>query len=273
MRGAGLLSGLDQAVVVDVGGTTTDVGALRRGFPRESGGAVEVGGVRTNLRMPDLLSLGLGGGSLVVAGDEIAVGPRSVGYRLTERALVFGGDTLTATDVAVAAGRLVLGDPDRVSALDPELVSGALDLIHRRVEQAVDRMRTSAEPLPVILVGGGADLLAREIAGASEVVRPPHAAIANAIGAAIANVGGEVDRVYSYEEHGRDRTLTLAVEEAVRRARQAGADPESVEVVAIEEVPLAYLPGQAVRVRVKAVGTLGHPALATAAVPATRGAE
>ena len=93
MRGAAYLSGLAEAIVVDVGGTSTDVGQLRRGFPREANSVVEVGGVRTLFRMPDLLSIGLGGGSLV-ARDPLAVGPHSLGYRLTREALVFGGNTL-----------------------------------------------------------------------------------------------------------------------------------------------------------------------------------
>ena len=109
MRGAAFLSGLDDAVVIDVGGTTTDVGCLRHGFPREANAVVEVGGVRTLFRMPDLLSLGLGGGTLVEP-SPLVIGPRSVGYRLTEEALVFGGGTLTCTDLAVAAGLLQLGD-------------------------------------------------------------------------------------------------------------------------------------------------------------------
>ena len=36
MRGAAFLSGLRDAIVVDVGGTTTDVGVLKDGFPREA---------------------------------------------------------------------------------------------------------------------------------------------------------------------------------------------------------------------------------------------
>ena len=110
MRGAAFLSGLADAMVVDVGGTSTDVGQLRHGFPREANSVVEVGGVRTLFRMPDLLSIGLGGGSLVER-VPLAVGPRSVGYRLTREALVFGGNTLTATDAAVAAGVARIGDP------------------------------------------------------------------------------------------------------------------------------------------------------------------
>ena len=53
---------------------------------------VEVGGVRTLFRMPDLLSIGLGGGSLVDPSNPARIGPASVGYRLTEQALVFGGE-------------------------------------------------------------------------------------------------------------------------------------------------------------------------------------
>ena len=55
MRGAAFLSGLDDCAVVDIGGTTSDVGMLQHGFPREASVAVEIGGVRTNFRMPDVL--------------------------------------------------------------------------------------------------------------------------------------------------------------------------------------------------------------------------
>src|SRR5579862_998707 len=103
MRGAAFLSGLGDAMVIDVGGTSTDVGQLRRGLPREANSVVEIGEVRTLFRMPDLYSIGLGGGS-IVREQPLRVGPESVGYRLTEAALVFGGATVTATDAAVKAG-------------------------------------------------------------------------------------------------------------------------------------------------------------------------
>jgi N-methylhydantoinase A/oxoprolinase/acetone carboxylase beta subunit len=63
MRGASYLTGATDALVVDVGGTSTDIGILSSGFPRESSTAVEIGGVRTNFRMPDLVSLAIGGGT------------------------------------------------------------------------------------------------------------------------------------------------------------------------------------------------------------------
>ena len=103
MRGAVYLAGIQDAMVVDIGGTTSDIGMLRNGFPRQSTNFVDVGGVKTNFRMPDVLAVGLGGGSLVRDEGRL-VGPDSVGYELTSRAQCFGGDTLTATDIAVAEG-------------------------------------------------------------------------------------------------------------------------------------------------------------------------
>ncbi|TME35248.1 MAG: hydantoinase/oxoprolinase family protein [Chloroflexi bacterium] len=256
MRGAAFLSGVKEAMVVDVGGTTSDVGMLIHGFPRESSVAVAIGGVRTNFRMPDVLSFGLGGGSLVRQNGSVRVGPDSVGYELTTRGLVFGGDTLTTTDVAVAAGYLELGEPARVAGMDRDLVNRTLDEIQRSVDVAVDRMKTSAARLPVILVGGGSILIGRPIQGASEVIKPDHFPVANAIGAAIAQIGGEVDRVFSLERLTRDQALDQAKQEALSKAVEAGADAATVQVVDVDEVPLTYLPSNAMRVRVKAVGDL-----------------
>lgn len=259
MRGAAFLSDVQDAAVVDVGGTTADVGVLVGGFPREASLSVEVGGVRTNFRMPDVLSLGVGGGSLVRGqSGEITVGPDSVGYELSSRSMVFGGDVLTATDVAVAAGMADIGDAALVTDLDDAMVRSAVAGIQQSVTEAVDRMKTSAEPIPVIVVGGGGVLLADELNGASVVLRPEHFAVANAIGAAIAQVGGETDRIYAIAEIGREAALSQAKEEATQRAVDAGADPGSVDIVEVEEVPLAYLPSNAVRIRVKAVGDLRH---------------
>src|SRR4051794_16897955 len=128
MRGAAFLTGLKDALVVDIGGTTSDVGALKGGFPRPANAVVQIGGGRTLFRMPDLLSIGLGGGSVVAQGADgsITIGPRSVGFRLPELARIFGGPELTSSDIAVAANQLQLGDAARVAGLDRGLVKAAL---------------------------------------------------------------------------------------------------------------------------------------------------
>ena len=67
--------------MVDVSGTTSDVGVLANGFPREATTEIDVAGIRTNFRMPDVLSIGIGGGSLVAseAGSAIFQGlPKAI---------------------------------------------------------------------------------------------------------------------------------------------------------------------------------------------------
>jgi N-methylhydantoinase A/oxoprolinase/acetone carboxylase beta subunit len=260
IRGAAFLSGMGEAVVVDVGGTSTDVGVLGAGFPRESAVAVEIGGVQTNFRMPDLFSIGLGGGSIVrpdgdASGGTVRVGPDSVGYAITEEALCFGGSTLTMTDVAVARGMAEIGESERVNA-PQEITEAAYERGVARFEEAVDRMKTSAEEVPVIAVGGGSILLPERIPGVSKVHKPDHYEVANAVGAAIAQVSGTIDRVFSLAERSRDEVMEEARRTAFEEAVRAGADEDSLEVVEVEEVPLAYLPGNAVRIKVKAAGRL-----------------
>ena len=256
MRGAAFLSGVSEAIVVDIGGTTTDVGSLHKGFPRQATVAVEVGGVRTNFRMPDVFSIGLGGGSHVVETDKgIKVGPTSVGYKLVTDALIFGGSTLTTSDVAAAAGMAAFGDRTKVAHLTPDFIERTQAKILAMLEDCVERSRLSPEPLPVIVVGGGSILVNGPIGGL-ELVKPNHFAVANAVGAAIAQVSGEVDRVYALADIGRDQALTDAKSRAIEAAVSAGAARDSIEIVDVEDVPLAYLPGNATRVRVKAVGEL-----------------
>ena len=257
MRGAAYLSGLKDALIVDIGGTTTDIGVLLNGFPRESSLTVGIGGVRTNFRMPDILSVGLGGGSLVeISGPDIRIGPESLGYRLTREAQAFGGRTLCATDLAVAGGYADLGDRARVAHVSKRTVEAGVARLHGILAEGVDRMKTSAQPVPLVLVGGGSVLVRDDIPGTSETIVPDHAGVANAIGASIAQVSGETDRIFAYEATGREAALATAKREAWDRAVASGADPGSLEILDVEEIPLAYMPGGAVRIRVKVAGDL-----------------
>lgn len=256
MRGAGFLSGLKEAVVIDIGGTTTDVGFLLHGFPRETSDANDVGGVRTNFSMPDVLSVGLGGGSEVRLCDRIEVGPGSVGYRILKEARVFGGDVLTATDIAVAAGQCDIGDKSAVSDVPQDVVQNALDAIHANIETAIDRMKTSARPVPAILVGGGHVLVSRSLKGVSELHRPEHASVANAIGAAIGQVGARVKRIVDYGENGREAIIKEVTDQVIDEVVAAGAIPDSVKVVEIEEMQMTYLQANSMSLKIRAIGDL-----------------
>lgn len=258
IRGACYLSQRRDAVVIDVGGTTTDLGVIQNGFPRESGVAVTIGGVRTNFRMPDVVSIGLGGGSIVREKPDgtVTVGPDSVGYRITEEALCFGGTVCTATDIAVRLGMTELGDPAKVAHLDEGFARRALDAIRALCEDAIDAMKVSSDDVDVILVGGGSIILPEDLSGARTVTKPAEGGVANAIGSAISKVSGTYEQLVDYNELPRDEALARAKAEAEVLAVEAGAIAGTVEIIDVEDVPLQYYPGNTCRVKVKAAGDL-----------------
>jgi len=256
IRGAAHLTNEPNAVVVDIGGTTTDIGVLSNSFPRQTSLAAEVGGVRTNFRMPDIYTIGLGGGTRIRREEENwKIGPDSVGYQLTEKAIVFGGDDLTATDVAIGADMMQIKNakPERVKNIPSKEIYPSLVTL---VEKAIDRMKTSNEDITVILAGGGADLMPKSLEGASKVIRPPHASVANAIGAALGDISGTVERIYLLNEESYDDVIKKAKDEAIQNAIDAGADPENMNIIQLEDFPLTYLPGNALLVKVKVAGPL-----------------
>ncbi|MBQ1302982.1 MAG: hydantoinase/oxoprolinase family protein [Firmicutes bacterium] len=258
IRGASYLAREDNALVIDVGGTTTDLGMIQNGFPRESSIAATIGGVRTNFRMPDVVTIGLGGGSIVRQREDgsVTVGPDSVGYEITRRALVFGGDTITATDIAVRLGLFKLGDPKKVEHLDEAFAVKAMDSIRALTEDAIDAMKVSSSDVDVILVGGGSIILPEDLQGASTVTKPDYFSTANAIGSAISKVSGIVEKLVDFDKYPREQALEEIKREAIRAAEEAGAIPETVMIVEVEDVPLQYYPGNTSRVKVKAAGEL-----------------
>ena len=256
IRGASYLSKLQNAIVIDVGGTTTDLGVIQNGFPRESSVAVTIGGVRTNFRMPDVVSIGLGGGSIVRQRPDgsVTVGPDSVGYQIAEKALCFGGDVCTATDIAVRLGMVELGDKAKVAHLSEEFAKKAMAAITELAEDAIDAMKVSAEDVDVILVGGGSIVLPEKLAGAKTVAKPGHGGVANAIGSAISKVSGTYEQLVDYNEIPREKALAQAKAEAIELAVGVGALRETVEIIDVEDIPLQYYPGNTCRVKVRAAG-------------------
>lgn len=185
---------------------------------------------------------------------RVTVGPDSVGYRIVEDALVFGGDVPTFTDVAVVLEKAQIGN--RRPAVSRVLSEAAYAEAIRMIEEGIDRIKTSSESVPLIAVGGGSALLPEHFAGVSEVIRPYHYDVANAIGAAIAQVSGRVDRIYAMSGRTREDVMEEAVSTARAEAVRAGADSATLDIVEIEEIPLAYLPSNASRVRVTVAGVL-----------------
>jgi N-methylhydantoinase A/oxoprolinase/acetone carboxylase beta subunit len=257
MRGAAHLSGIDDAVVVHVGETSTLIGALLNGFPRESSLPREIVGIRTSLRMPELRTLQLGGGSIVhLERDPPSIGPDSVGPRLGELALVHGGDTATLIDVAAASGRCAPGW-QRLDEPTRRPLSGLMGLFDEALADRIERATTVSPPPTLVVVGPWGVVVADRVRGVGDVIRPADSAVSSAIGAAIAPVTGWADRICPNRPETRHRALENARADAVAHAIAAGADPASVRVVGVEEEPLTHLIDPVIQIHVRAAGPRG----------------
>jgi N-methylhydantoinase A/oxoprolinase/acetone carboxylase beta subunit len=255
MRGGARLGGVEDGVVVDVGGASTRIGVLLNGFPRESSSAIRVAGVLTGFRAPEIQDLPVGGGSIVRIDQDVATVSTAV-VGPDRRALVFGGETPTLLDAAVAADRTRVGDhPVPVSRRRP--LTQALSAFDVRLVEAIDHATAGMPPPAVIAVGGAGALVPDPLAGVAEIVRPVDGDVAGALGAAIAPVGGHADIICPNRPDRLRRSLDDARATAMARAVHAGADPDRVEIVDVEEIPLSYLADPAVRIRVKAAGPHG----------------
>ena len=267
VRGSVYLSGIEDGVVVDIGGTSTDVAYIVKGFPRESSITVNIGGVKTNIRCPDLLSIALGGGTIVKHnGDDVTgLGPESVGYNLVRLGTSFGGPLMTVHDTAVALGKLdtrldvfktdFVTAPDKIAALSRPLVENAWEAIRKTIEETIDKMKTTGEAVPAIFIGGGALVVPKTgISGVSEVVSPDHFEVGGAIGTTIAEIGAYAEGVVDLEVEDRDGAIERVTEHAIENAVKAGAIGETAEVIDIEEIPFTYMPGKREKIRIRVKG-------------------
>jgi N-methylhydantoinase A/oxoprolinase/acetone carboxylase beta subunit/DUF917 family protein len=272
MRGASFLQGKFEGrsvIVVDVGGTTTDVGLLLpNGYPRKTSSFSFIGGVKTRLSMPQVESIGLGGGSIVRQIDaKVTVGPDSIGNDFS-KSIVGGGSILTTTDVAISeqleggSGTTIyaIGDRERIRG---KVSRGTLEqyksVVLHLIEKVIDRMKTSPEDIPVLLVGGGSFILPDNIKGASEVWRPQFFQVANAIGAAIGKVSAVAQSFGKLDD--KETIIEQLKKDARDKAIANGAKEDSITVVDISSEELPYVNMHKFEVRIVAdvdYGKLKH---------------
>lgn len=267
IRGAGALSKVRDGVVIDVGGTTSDAGMLVDFFPRESTQAAQIGGVLTNFRMPDVVAVGIGGGTIVrIIDGDCQLGPDSVGYLLKEKALAFNGDTLTLSDFFIAENQITIEGAIPVTELKNKILKSsginynkALEItkisIQNAIEKLVDKLKTDSNEIPVVACGGGSFLLPKHIEGASEVLFPEHLEVANAFGACIAQISSEEELVINTLQKSEEVALQELLDKVTINLLSNGADKKSVKVLTKEITPLAYLPST-VKLKVKVCGDL-----------------
>ena len=252
----------ESMIVLDVGGTTTDAGVLMAsGYPRQASAYSKIAQVQINFPMPDVASIGLGGGSIVKArsdGVVESIGPESVGHRLTNEALCFGGSVFTATDIAVAAG-LAPGVGTVPVDLDPVSVSSGQALLASKFEDIIHSVKTQAGSLPVALVGGGTIICPEMLDGCTNIVKSPFVSVANAVGAATAKLSAAADTTYSTDKAAshfeRQRLVQITREAATEDCVRLGARRETVHVVEQRVSEMAYISGK-LRVVVRVVGEI-----------------
>ena len=262
----------DALIVIDIGGSTTDAGVLlTTGYPREASAYSEIAKLKVNFAMPDVQSIGLGGGSVVKwefrngQRHAISIGPESVGLKLMEKATCFGGDVLTATDIIIAAGDTPnFGNTSVV--LEDSLIISAKEIISCKLEELVDEIKTTATPLPVAIVGGGSILLQSSLRGTSNILRNPLAPVANAVGAAVAKLSSTLD-IIQHMDNGRSpsedqKIIRSKVEEAIQNCVKRGALKESIRIITQDLLSLSYVSNK-VRTVVQAVGDLDPNATAS----------
>lgn len=255
IRGGGYLSGCKNALIVDIGGTTTDIGAITKGLARESQGTTKIGGVESNFRMPDMISVGLGGGTIVtIVDNEIKVGPQSVGYKIVTEAQCFGGDTLTLSDVAKCLGRTNIGD--YAPKISKELAE-KIDLkVNRMIIDATTQMKVNADRVDIILVGGGVPIVNPQLFQDDNIKLPEHSEVANAIGASIAQTSGSYELLTAMKGKDKEQVVNDVIAKATQTAINSGADKDTIEVVEVEKTPLAYHPEEAYIIKTKVIGNL-----------------
>lgn len=243
--GAVKLARLEEAIIVDVGGTSADIGIVLNGYPRRSLGQAMIGGIPLNFRMPDVLSLPIGGGSVIRRHNNgYSFGPDSIGSRLFQESCLFGGQTITLTCAAAVCGLIAQKGPIPLSKNDAAgILSNALGKLH----DAVRIMRGNKKSLPVLAVGGGAFFL-KNIADAI----PENSGVANAYGAALAEVSCTVDTVVCLID--RERAVSSIKERAIQGACDKGADAKGVRIVDIQVIPYHYIPSKMGRIVVTASG-------------------
>ncbi|MFS8563910.1 MAG: hypothetical protein LVR00_06185 [Rhabdochlamydiaceae bacterium] len=246
--GGARLTQMKEAVVVDIGGTTTDIGVIQNGFPRKTLGNIDIGGVPLNFPMPDVLSIAIGGGSLI-EGEQI--GPKSCGKLLFEQGVSFGGPLLTLTDIALRAGAIhIEGARPTFVPLSQEEAKRLHLKAFIRIRDLVRQIQATTHSAPIIVVGGGSYLF-KELFEEEGFILPEHAAVANAFGSALAEIGETLDTTIQLSEEGGIERLKKQV---LERVIEKGAIPRSVRLTQVEIIPYHYLGGQRARVILSAAG-------------------
>jgi N-methylhydantoinase A len=264
-------AGSDTAVVTDAGGTSYDVGLVRRGtipWTRETRLGVSPYGHMTGFPSVDIRSIGAGGGSIawVDAGGVLHVGPRSAGAVPGPASYGRGGTEPTVTDASLVVGYL---DPDYflggrmrlypdaavealsravAEPLEMTLVQAASAVLQLQIEHMVGAIEAitlnqGVDPRSAVLIGGGGSAgfysvsIARRL-GCARVVMPETAAALSAMGALFSDLSAEYFATFPTSTTGFDFDTVNATLERLEADCERFAE-EAASVTAGHTIQLA----------------------------------
>jgi N-methylhydantoinase A/oxoprolinase/acetone carboxylase beta subunit len=218
MGAVAMAAGDEDAIVMDVGGTTTDLAVLIGRAPVLDPHGIAIGPYRTLIRSLETLSIGMGGDSAVrLQNGRLSVGPHREGP-----AMLFGGSVPTPTDALAVMGDLVHDGSDHARAgLRPvadqmgvsveALANEVVETACRAMLEAAERLTAhingkpvytlhefkegyQVRPRSVLVLGGPAPYFAKHLQRLTtmQVRVVPRWQVANAIGAALARTTCEV---------------------------------------------------------------------------------
>ncbi len=208
----------EDALVMDIGGTTTDMAVLINRAPVLDPLGIELGGYKTLIRSLDTLSIGIGGDSAVKLSDgNLVIGPERIGP-----AMAYGGPAPTPTDALAVMGNITDGNREKaargieplakklgysVKSLAAEIIDQTCKQILTAARQFIYRINSKpvytvhelregyvVQPKYILVLGGPAPYFADYLESLSDyqVQVVPRWKVANAIGAALARTTCEV---------------------------------------------------------------------------------
>lgn len=285
------LTGIEDGLAVDIGGTTTDVARILGGFP-DTDTDVSEGDLDAAYSAVTASSLPIGGDTLIEQGES---GVELADERIGD-AVAFGGDAPTLTDALHALDVFTAGDTEAAIAslkrfeMEAEAVAATvLEEFESRVASMIDEMGT--RKTDALAVGGvlaphlGPRLLERADR-ARELHVPSDAAVAGAVGCGVARVSVDTavridsprgvmtitsvgpERVESVEEGERftdSQARKIALDAAKTAAEDAGGDPDQpTEILAYDRfsvVERSRMVGQIITARARVIPAIDRTLL------------
>jgi N-methylhydantoinase A/oxoprolinase/acetone carboxylase beta subunit len=242
-------------LVLDIGGTTTDMAVLINRAPVLNPLGIRLGPYKSLIRSLETLSIGLGGDSTVrINGGKIQVGPERSGP-----AMAYGGPAPTPTDALFVTGAITDGDREKsieglkalakkmgkpldqladeiIDTVCNKILSAAQDLINRINRKPVYTVHElqdgyQVQPQSILVLGGPAPHFARHLKKISDfsVQVVPRWQVANAIGAALARTTCEVNLFADTE-----RGIAEAPEENFQQSIDSGFDSQAAQRQALD---------------------------------------